>query len=93
MVRCSFCGYTLEPATGKMFVKNDGRIFNFCSNRCEKNLFKLGRAPKKSKWTKIAQQGGLLESKKAAEKSEAEKPAPKEKPAEKPKQEKKAEQK
>ncbi len=51
MVKCSFCSNELSPGTGKMFVKNDGKIFYFCSNKCEKNLFKLGRLNKNFKWT------------------------------------------
>jgi len=42
---CSFCGVTLEPGTGKMFVKKDGTIFYFCSTKCENN-HKLGRVPR-----------------------------------------------
>lgn len=34
-----------------MFVKNDGRIFQFCSSKCQKN-FRLKRDGKKMKWTK-----------------------------------------
>ena len=34
-----------------MFVKNDGTIFWFCSNKCRKNMLKLGRDPRKLKWT------------------------------------------
>ncbi len=48
---CSFCGEEIEPGTGKMYVRNDGRIFYFCSSKCEKN-FKLDRDPKKVEWTK-----------------------------------------
>ncbi|MBI4144059.1 50S ribosomal protein L24e [Candidatus Woesearchaeota archaeon] len=54
MARCSFCGYVLEPGTGTVLVKNDGRIFTFCSMKCEKNLLKLGREPRYVKWTKVA---------------------------------------
>lgn len=50
--KCSFCGDKLESGTGKMFVKRDGTIFYFCSSKCEKNLLKLKRNPKKTKWTK-----------------------------------------
>ena len=52
MPRCSFCGITIEAGTGTMFVKNDGKIFNFCSMKCNKNLRKLKRAPKKIQWTR-----------------------------------------
>jgi len=47
---CSFCGSEIEPGTGKMFVKRDGTIFYFCSSKCEKNMLKLGRLPRKVKW-------------------------------------------
>lgn len=39
----------MEPGTGKMFVKNDGKIFYFCSSKCEKNMM-LGREPARTKW-------------------------------------------
>ncbi|MBA5942371.1 MAG: 50S ribosomal protein L24e [Methanophagales archaeon] len=41
--KCSFCDSTLEPGSGKMFVKRDGTVFYFCSSRCERNKIKLGR--------------------------------------------------
>lgn len=47
---CSFCNREIEPGTGKMFVKRDGTIFHFCSSKCEKNMLKLGRLPRKVKW-------------------------------------------
>ncbi|MEM2933321.1 MAG: 50S ribosomal protein L24e [Methanocellales archaeon] len=46
---CSFCNKTIEPGSGKMFVKKDGTIFYFCSSKCEKNMM-LGRIPRKLKW-------------------------------------------
>ncbi len=51
MVKCEFCGNELARGTGKMYVKKDGRIFNFCSSKCEKNLLKLDRVPREHKWT------------------------------------------
>ena len=51
MAICSFCGNALRKGTGKMYVKTDGRILYFCSMKCEKNLLKLGRKPRKIKWT------------------------------------------
>ena len=35
-----------------MYVKTDGKIFYFCSNKCEKNLIKLGRKPIATRWSK-----------------------------------------
>jgi large subunit ribosomal protein L24e len=49
---CSFCGDEIEPGTGKMYVKKDGAIFYFCSSKCERNQLKLGRVPRRVKWTK-----------------------------------------
>jgi large subunit ribosomal protein L24e len=50
-MKCSFCKKNIAPGTGKMFVKNDGTVYFWCSSKCEKN-FKLGRNPKKIKWSK-----------------------------------------
>ncbi len=49
---CSFCKEELKPGTGKMLVKNDGSILYFCSSKCEKNMVKLKRNPRKVKWVK-----------------------------------------
>ncbi|MFH1173917.1 MAG: 50S ribosomal protein L24e [archaeon] len=51
-MKCSFCSHDLDPGTGKMFVKKDGSIIYLCSNKCEKNMFKLGRKSYNIKWTK-----------------------------------------
>lgn len=56
MARCDFCKNVIEKGTGKMFVKKDGKILNFCSNRCEKNLLKLRRNPRTTTWTREYQQ-------------------------------------
>ena len=50
MSKCSFCGKELEQGTGKMFVKNDGNVLFFDNSKCEKNMLKLGRNPRKVKW-------------------------------------------
>ena len=52
MARCSFCNSQIEQGTGTMYVENTGKIFHFCSLKCQKNLKKLGRDPRKFKWTK-----------------------------------------
>ncbi len=49
-MKCSFCRENIEPGTGLMFVKSDGKIFYFCSSKCEKNMLKLRREPKDVKW-------------------------------------------
>jgi large subunit ribosomal protein L24e len=49
-MKCSFCKDDIETGTGKMFVRNDGKVFYFCSSKCEKNMLKLRREPKDVKW-------------------------------------------
>ena len=51
MPRCDFCRKHIEPGTGKMFVRKDGKVFDFCSSKCEKNMLKLRRKPRTTKWT------------------------------------------
>jgi len=50
MVKCSFCGGQIEQGTGKTYVYKTGKIDQFCSSKCEKNLLKLKRNPTKIKW-------------------------------------------
>jgi large subunit ribosomal protein L24e len=52
MRTCSFCKEKIEEGTGKKYVKKDGNIYFFCSSKCEKNMIKLGRVPRKVKWVK-----------------------------------------
>jgi len=51
-MKCSFCGAEFRNR-GKMFVRNDGRIFYFCSRKCER-YFQMGKNPRKLKWTKVS---------------------------------------
>jgi len=48
---CSFCGEKFTKGKGFLYVKNDGSVLYFCSSKCRKNMLKLGRNPKKYKWT------------------------------------------
>ena len=48
---CSFCGEDIEPGTGKMYVKKDGTVYNFCTNKCKKNRIDIGRVPRRTQWT------------------------------------------
>ncbi|MBI4895357.1 MAG: 50S ribosomal protein L24e [Candidatus Aenigmarchaeota archaeon] len=50
MSKCSFCNKDLERGTGSIVIKKDGKILYFDSKKCEKNLIKLGRDPKRFKW-------------------------------------------
>jgi large subunit ribosomal protein L24e len=49
---CSFCGNEIEPGTGKIFIKKDGTVFQFCKSKCQKNFLNLNRIPRRVKWTK-----------------------------------------
>ena len=49
-MKCSFCGKEIEPGTGIMYVRNDGKVFYFCSSKCERNMMKLKRKPRKVEW-------------------------------------------
>ncbi len=54
---CSFCGEKIQPGTGRMYIKKDGRSYNFCSTKCFKNLVDLKRVPRRTKWSKNYQKG------------------------------------
>ncbi len=51
-MKCSFCGKTIPKGTGKEYVKSDGKVLYFCSSKCQKNMLKLKRDPKKLKWAR-----------------------------------------
>jgi len=51
MPRCDFCRNSIEPGTGKMLVLKDGKVIDLCSTKCEKNMLKLRRKPRTTKWT------------------------------------------
>ncbi len=57
MTKCTFCKSSIEPGTGTMYVKKDSTILNFCSMKCEKNMLKLKRVPRFTKWTKSYEKG------------------------------------
>ncbi len=51
--QCVFCGNDIEPGTGTMYIKLDGSVNFYCTNKCRKNHLKLRRNPRKLKWTKF----------------------------------------
>jgi large subunit ribosomal protein L24e len=67
--KCSFCGSDIEPGTGKMYVKKDGTVLNFDTNKCYKNMVQLKRVARTTEWTDkaMAEKAARL---KAAEKKE-----------------------
>jgi large subunit ribosomal protein L24e len=38
----------MEPGTGKLFVKKDGTVLSFDTNKCYKNMIELGRVPRRT---------------------------------------------
>ncbi|MBM3308801.1 MAG: TRASH domain-containing protein [Candidatus Altiarchaeales archaeon] len=80
---CSFCGREIGRGLESMYVTTKGKIYYFCSSKCDKNLLKLGRSKRKVKWTKayrkekiarirLLKEGVSLEKIKALEKEAAE---------------------
>lgn len=69
---CSFCGEQIEPGTGKMYVKKDGTVLLFCTNKCYKNMVDLKRVPRNITWTKAyaVKKGISMAAKEKAEQKE-----------------------
>jgi large subunit ribosomal protein L24e len=55
---CNFSGEEIEPGTGVMYVKRDGTVLWFKDSKARKNM-KLGRNPRKVKWTRRYVKGGI----------------------------------
>jgi large subunit ribosomal protein L24e len=64
VAKCSFCTQELSAGTGKMYVKNDGKILFFCSKKCENNA-ELKRMPAKVNWIRKRQPGAAKAAVKA----------------------------
>ncbi|MFH1072379.1 MAG: 50S ribosomal protein L24e [Nanoarchaeota archaeon] len=52
MAKCDFCKNRIEPGTGKKYIKKDGKVFDFCSSKCERHQLKLRHKARTTKWTK-----------------------------------------
>ena len=44
-MKCAYCSKEIEPGTGIMFVRKNGTIKYYCSNRCYKLAVIYGRRP------------------------------------------------
>lgn len=50
-MRCSFCNFEIRSGTGKIYVTSVGKIYFFCSHKCER-YFLMNRSLKVHKWLK-----------------------------------------
>ena len=50
MVKCSYCNTEIPVGSRTIYVYKSGKIIDFCSKKCEKNLIKLGRKAREQKW-------------------------------------------
>ena len=53
-MECTFCGKEIVQGTGKIYIKDDGKVWNFCNKKCEMNTVKLGRKGRNTSWTKTS---------------------------------------
>ena len=51
MAKCSFCGKDIPRGTGKIYVKKDGKKFDFCSLKCQKHLLFMKHVGRTTRWT------------------------------------------
>ena len=49
MVKCSYCTKEIKAGTGKLYVTKEGKAFDLCSSKCEKNKL-MGRLARDRKW-------------------------------------------
>ena len=54
--KCTFCGTAIPIGTGKLFIRKDAKMIWLCSNKCEKNMNKLGRKDRETRWTESFKQ-------------------------------------
>jgi large subunit ribosomal protein L24e len=51
IVKCSYCGKEMPPGKGKTFVRINGEILYFCTEKCQKYKIKLGKPARTIRWT------------------------------------------
>lgn len=51
---CSFCGNSIEPGTGRMYIRTDGSVFYFDRHKCFSNFISLKRIPRETRWSSLS---------------------------------------
>ena len=51
---CNFCGNSIEPGTGKMYIRTDGSVFYFDRHKCFVNFVELKRIPRETQWSLLS---------------------------------------
>ena len=72
MGKCIFCGKEVPDYKGVYLMKNDGSVNYFCSSKCRKNMLKLKRDRRKTRWTEafhISREKRIVREKERAEKA------------------------
>ncbi|MAF37064.1 50S ribosomal protein L24e [archaeon] len=57
MVNCICCDKNIPIGTGTTLIQNTGKQLHFCSSKCQKNMTKLKRKPRKLKWSGLYEKG------------------------------------
>ena len=51
--KCSFCQKEINIGHGHMYIRRDGTILNFCTNKCRISMLVQKKNPRKTRWTEI----------------------------------------
>ncbi|TFG24245.1 MAG: 50S ribosomal protein L24e [Promethearchaeota archaeon] len=51
--KCDVCQHDIDIGRGHMYVKRDGTILNFCTQKCRKSMLKYKKNPRKTRWTAV----------------------------------------
>lgn len=52
--KCAFCGSSIYPGYGVMYIKTDGTVLRFCSRKCFVSAVRYGRDPRRQIWARKA---------------------------------------
>ncbi len=68
---CNFCGNSIEPGTGMMYIRVDGTVFYFDKHKCYQNYVSLGRVPQDTKWSTLSRTASRWKDKAPKQKAPA----------------------